>query len=196
MKDKLKNLTKYYGLYDYWKAEVINLEKKDEDFDVIDLDDTIFSVQDRIQSKIIFQENRGEKWNLITANEIGIKNIINEYYKDKTFPKDIINSLNKHKSLILTAGLREYQEEKVKHMWINHFNMVVTETWEDKIIALIRYILFNLKYIPSKITVYEDRPQFFIEYRDLIEDVLWCKLEIIYVEMDGNKWYKKLEKIA
>lgn len=195
MKEKLKKLTKYYGLYDYWKEEVINLEKKNEEFDVMDLDDTLFSTQARLQSDEIFQKNRGKKWNLLIVNQLGVKNVINEYYKDKVFPKDIIDSVNKHKSLILTAGLREYQEEKVKHMWIDHFNMVITETWEDKIIALIRYIIFDLKYIPTKITVYEDRPQYFIEYRDLIEDVLWTKLEIKYIKMDWNNWYNKIEII-
>ncbi len=195
MKEKLKKLTEYYGLYNYWKEEVANLEKKNEEFDVMDLDDTLFSVQERLQSDEIFQKNRGEKWNLLIANKLGIKKVIGKYYKGKVFPKDLINSVNQHKSLILTAGLREYQEEKVKHMWIDHFNMVVTETWEDKIIALIRYVIFDLKYIPARITVYEDRPQYFIEYRDLIEDILWTKLEIMYVEMDWNTWYKKIQII-
>jgi hypothetical protein len=51
-------------------------------------------------------------------------------------------------------------------------------------LELIKYVIYKLKFIPSKITVYEDRPQYFIEYRDLIEDVLGTKLEIMYVEMD------------
>lgn len=72
--------------------------------------------------------------------------------------------------------------------------MLVTETGEDKIIALIRYIIFNLQYIPSKIIVYEDRPQYFIEYKDMICDILGCKLEIMYVEMDSNKGYKNIEE--
>jgi hypothetical protein len=50
--------------------------------------------------------------------------------------------------------------------------MLVTTNAEEKIIALIRYVIFDLKYIPTTIVVFEDRPQYFIEYRDLIEDVL------------------------
>jgi hypothetical protein len=58
MKEKLKNITPYNGLYDYWKTEVNLLTKKDETFDVMDLDDTLFSVKERIESDEIFKLNR------------------------------------------------------------------------------------------------------------------------------------------
>jgi len=195
MKEKLKNITPYNGLYDYWKTEVNLLTKKDETFDVMDLDDTLFSVKERIESDEIFKLNRWEKWNLLIANQIGIKNIIHKYYTNKVYHKGIINSVTKHKSLILTAGLREYQEEKVRAMWISDYSMLVTTNAEEKIIALIRYVIFNLKYIPSTIVVFEDRPQYFIEYRDLIEDVLWVKLIINKVVMDWNDSVPNIEEI-
>jgi hypothetical protein len=58
MKEKLKKLTPYIGLYNYWKSEVELLEKIDETFDVMDLDDTLFSVKERLESDEIFQLNR------------------------------------------------------------------------------------------------------------------------------------------
>jgi len=60
--------------------------------------------------------------------------------------------------------------------------------------ATIQYVLFTLKYIPSEIIIYEDRPQYFIKYRELIEWVLGCELTIMRVEMDGNNGYKKIEQ--
>lgn len=195
MKEKLKKLTPYIGLYNYWKSEVELLEKIDETFDVMDLDDTLFSVKERLESDEIFQLNRWEKWNLLIANDLGIKNIIHKYYKNKVYHKGIIDSISKHKSLILTAGLREYQEEKVRAMWISHYSMLVTTNAEEKIIALIRYVIFDLKYIPTTIVVFEDRPQYFIEYRDLIEDVLWIKVIINKVAMDWNDSIPNIEEI-
>lgn len=186
MREKLKKLTKYYGLYDYWKEEVLNLAKKDENFDVLDLDGTLFSVKDRVESNDIFQKNRGEQWNLLITNELGLKKVVKEYYKNKKYPTELLHSVNKEKSLILTKGIREYQVEKAKYMGIDDYTMLVTTTAEEKIISLIRFVIFDLKYIPSSITVYEDRPQFFVEYRDLIEDVLWIELTIKKVTMDGN----------
>jgi hypothetical protein len=58
MKEKLKKLTPYIGLYNYWKSEVELLKKIDETFDVMDLDDTLFSVKERLESDEIFQLNR------------------------------------------------------------------------------------------------------------------------------------------
>ncbi len=195
MQNKLKQLTPYYGLYDFWKSKVKNLEKKDINFSVLDLDDTIFSVSERVNSHKMFQENRAEAWNLLITNELWLEKVAKKWYKNKDFPKNIVSSMDIKNTLILTAGIREYQEEKIMHLWLQHFNRLITDTWKDKIIALIRYIIFDLKYVPSKITIYEDRPQYFIEYRDLLEDILGCEIEIMYVEMDGNDWYKKIEEI-
>ena len=195
MQNKLKQLTPYYGLYDFWKHKVKDLEKKDINFNILDLDDTIFSVSERVNSHKMFQENRAEKWNLLIINELWLKEVTQKWYKNKPFPTQLIDSVKTDESLILTAWIREYQEEKIMHLWLQSFNALITDTWEDKIIALIRYIIFDLKYIPSMITVYEDRPQYFIEYRDLLEEILWCKITIMYVQMTGNKGYKKIEEI-
>jgi hypothetical protein len=47
-------------------------------------------------------------------------------------------------------------------------------------------VIFELKFLPKDITVFEDRPQFFIEYRPLIEELLETKLIIKHVTMDSN----------
>jgi hypothetical protein len=41
-----------------------------------------------------------------------------------------------------------------------------------KIFETIRYVVEDLGFIPDKITIYEDRPIFFIENKKIIEDFL------------------------
>ena len=53
-----------------------------------------------------------------------------------------------------------------------------------------------MKFIPNKIIVYEDRPEYFIENKSLIEDFLWTTLEIMFVEMLDNKNEPNIKKIA
>jgi len=43
--------------------------------------------------------------------------------------------------------------------------------------------------------LYEDRPEYFIEYRDLIEDVLETKLIIKKVVMHGNTGKMDIQEI-
>jgi hypothetical protein len=55
---------------------------------------------------------------------------------------------------------------------LDKYHIIVTQKASDKVLKTIRYVLYTLKYIPNTITIYEDRPQRFLEYRDLIEKVL------------------------
>jgi len=55
---------------------------------------------------------------------------------------------------------------------VDTYNHVITEYAEDKINAIIRYVIYTLQFIPEELIIYEDRPEYFVEYRDLIEDVL------------------------
>jgi hypothetical protein len=98
-------------------------------------------------------------------------------------------------SLVLTAGVPEYAMMKYRATWLENFPVEVVYDGKDKILKTLQYVLFKLKYIPSEIVVYEDRPQYFVEYRELIEWLLWTKLTIMYVEMDGNDGYKKIAEV-
>jgi len=99
-------------------------------------------------------------------------------------------------SFIVFLFMYEWQLAKIRTLKeLNNFRVINTSNWSEKIVELIRYILFELRYIPSEIIVYEDRPQYFVEYRELIEEVLGTKLTVMYVEMDGNNGYKKIEAI-
>lgn len=188
LKNKLKNLTEFYGIYDFWKNEAKKLPKKDENIIFCDFDDTIFSRRDVLEQSEILRNNRGDAGNKVIINEMSIESYIEEFVAQKPFPESIIKLLDPSKDLILTAWVYELQTAKTRACKINHFKMIVTKDGQDKIIAGIRYILFDLKYLPKTITLYEDRPEFFLEYRDLIENVLETKLIIKKVVMHGNSW--------
>ena len=195
MKEKLLELTEFNWLYDHWKNLVSQLEKKDQNIIITDLDDTIFSRKEQLEQSDELRNNRWIKGNHKIINEIWIKKYIDTWVKNKTYPNDIIRLLNKNTDVIITAGFLEIQKMKVQELWISDYKMLVVDEWKDKIIATIQYIIFDLGFIPSSITIYEDRPEFFIEYRDLLSDILWTQIVINKVFMDGNNKKPEVNKV-
>lgn len=192
-KEFLEKLWENSSLIDFYLKESQNIWKKDTIIRVCDFDDTLFSRDKQLQDKNL-RENRAEKGINFIVENYGIHEFSKKYYRNKTIPQEILSLLKKDSDIILTAWLIELQQIKLREAWLWEYNIKIVYSWKDKILETIRYVLFELKYIPSEIIVYEDRPQFFIEYRELIEWVLWCKLTIMYVEMDGNDGYKKIEE--
>jgi hypothetical protein len=186
MKEKLLELTQFNWLYDHWKYLVSQLDKKDVNIIVTDLDDTIFSRNEQLEWSEELRKNRWVNWNTKIINEIWIKNYINSWVKWKDYPKNIISLLNKKTDVIITAGFLEIQKMKVQELWITDYKMIVVNEWKDKIISTIQYIIYDLGFIPSSITIYEDRPEFFVKYRDLLSDILWTKIIVNKVHMTDN----------
>ena len=195
LKEKIAWLTEQVGLVDFYLAEVGKIKKSDGNFIITDLDYTLFSRDEQIAWEPELKIKRWYEGNMHMINEIGIEPMIQKYYEGKAYPQDIVTELSSENSLILTAGIPEYQYGKRRAMKLWYIPMQVVADWEDKILETIKYILFELKYIPSEIIVYEDRPQYFIEYRDFLEEVLGCKITIMFVEMNGNIGYNKIEEI-
>ena len=75
-------------------------------------------------------------------------------------------------------------------MGYGHLPCIVVPDAEAKIRALIEWVV-SLGYIPKTVTVYEDRPQFFIQYQWLIEQILGCALNIVHVQMN-NTGYEQI----
>ncbi len=196
LQDMLWEITKNIGLLDFYLSENKLLKKTKTHFFVSDLDETLFSRKKQLKNEEGLRKNRGEAWNTYMVNNIGIYEMIEKYYVKKKYPQEIITTLHDQESLILTAGMPEYQEMKKRALGFDDIPMRVVVSSEDKILELIRYVLFRLKYLPKTITIYEDRPEYFIKYRPLIEKVLSCQLKIMKVEMDGNNGYKKIEEVS
>ncbi len=186
MREKLKNLTPNFWLYDYWKQKVHLLEKKDVNIVISDFDDCIFCRKDQLEQSQLLRENRWDAGTQIIFNKIWVKKYIWDFVENKQYPKDITSLLNDKTDIILTAGIYENQMEKIKACWLESIKTIVVPTGEDKIIATIRYVIFDLGFTPNSITVFEDRPHFFIEYRELLEDILDTKIIIKKVVMNGN----------
>ena len=186
MKEKLLELTQFNWLYNHWKNLVSQLDKKDVNIIVTDLDDTIFSRNEQLEWSEELRKNRGVNWNTKIINEIWIKNYIDTWVKWKDYPKNIISLLNKKTDVIITAGFLEIQKMKVQELWISDYKMIVVDEWKDKIISTIQYIIYDLGFIPSSITIYEDRPEFFVKYSDLLSNILWTKIIVNKVYMTNN----------
>ena len=176
------------------KNKLEKLEKKEIDLIVSDFDDTIFSTREMLE-KDIRNGRRWDEWNIYLLENNLINKCISECYSNKIFPKNIISKFRKNHDLILTKGIKEFQEPKLKATWTDIFNYIITETPEEKISETIKYVINTLWFIPNKITVYEDRPKYFIEYKDFMENLLWIEIEIMFVEMNGNNNEPKITKI-
>jgi len=176
------------------KDKINKLEKKDIDLIITDFDDTIFSTKELIK-KDYRKWKRWKEWNQYIIENNLIKKIINEIYKDAIYPKSISSKLRKNHDLILTAWIDIFQIEKIKVTNLEHINLKVVNDPQEKIIETIKYIVNKLKFIPNKITVYEDRPKYFIEYKNFLENMLNTKFDIMYVEMIDNYSEPKISKI-
>lgn len=194
LKELLSDLTPYVGLIDVWKEHEKNLEKKDININIVDFDDTLFSRKEQLENPLL-RENRARQWIEVIFNNLWVDNFINDYYLWKKFPQDIINLLDVKNDLILTAWEYELQHEKIEACNLSKYKKRVVALWEDKIIETIRYVLYDLWYIPKSITLYEDRPEIFLKYKPLIEWVLWTTIIIKKVVMKDNSGYESIEEV-
>ena len=168
------------------------MNNKEKVFIIADFDDTIFARNNQLSKEKILRENRWDKWTKIMKEVLGFDYMINNYYKNKKFPKKIINKIKENNWIILTAWNSEYQLLKQKACKLDFIEFIVVEKAEQKPERLIEYFKQN-KLEADLIEVYEDRPKFFIENKEKIEKELNTKLNIYYVEMDWNRGYKKIE---
>lgn len=184
--EQLSKITDTPWSIKYWLEEVKRLKRTDDNLLVVDFDDTIFPRGDQLEKEQVLRENR---WNLGSKAVIeimGLQNYLEKYFIGKNFPKTIVNLMDKKRDVIMTTWPYEYQLEKVRTCGLlDDYNVIITAKSPEKIVETIRYVLYWLKYIPSEITIYEDRPENFIEHRVLIEEVLGVKLNIKKVSMRG-----------
>ena len=169
---------------------------------VLDFDDTIYSRDEQLQMWI-FQDNRWEKGNEIIENYIGFDSMLEKFYRKNLAVQRllaIIESQNQtHKAMILTAWKVNWQNMKCESIGIK-WNQVPIEvvSWSsEKPRRLIDYII-KLGYIPWKIIVYEDRPEYFLQSGVWISQILWwIELVIDEVQLSQRpnrrqiKWIKQ-----
>lgn len=197
MTDTLKNIIWGESLIDFWSDWARNLPKREQIFRVSDFDYTLFSRDEQLHGVPDLQKNRGDLGPTYLFENYGMQKFLDQYYKNHPLPTEILENLDSSTDIIMTAGgSRDFQIAKVRTCpQLDDFTVIVTKNGEEKIPELIRYILFELCYIPSEIIVYEDRPQHFIDAKDQIEEILGTKLTIMFAQMNGNSGYIKIEEI-
>ncbi len=186
MQETLKKLWANQELINKLLETKNTLKKSSENLYIADFDDTIFCRKEQLEQSELLRTNRWAKWNQAILDTMWIDVLAKDFYEWKTYPNCVTSLLRENHDLILTAGIQDIQNAKLKATQLTHINTIVTLHAVDKIIALISYVIFELKFLPKEITVFEDRPQFFIEYRSLIEELLETKLIIKHVTMNSN----------
>ena len=196
LQELIHELGERKGLIDFYLKEIASLSR-DEGvvIRIVDFDDTLFSRDEQLEKESSLRENRGWAGIDVIVNSMWISQFIDRYYRGQDFPRDIFNLMNPETDLIITAWLRELQYMKTEAVWLLDFPTTVVDEWKDKVLEVLRYIVFEFGVIPSEVIIYEDRPEYFIEYRELLEWLLWTKIIIMKVEMDGNRGYKKIEEV-
>jgi len=112
----------------------------------------------------------------------GLINNLNE------FIKDIVWNTKLKTNLILTAGDKYLQEEKLRSTWLSYVPYKVVEKHWQKVKTILFHIL-ELWYIPKKINIYEDKPEIFYKYWQIISNILWTELVINKIKInDNNIW--------
>lgn len=174
-----------------------SLEKKDIDLIISDFDDTIFCRAEQLEQSEILRTNRWDAGNDMILSTLWLDNYIKEFYEWKSFPNDIIWKMRKNHDLILTAWYKQIQDKKMQASWITwNIRYIVVDHASKKILETIRYVVEDLGFIPNKITIYEDRPKYFVENKKTIEDFLDTSIDVMFVEMKDNYSSPNIKKVA
>ena len=161
-------------------------------FIVADFDDTIFAREEQLQKEQILRENRWDAGTKIMKEVLWIDYMMKNYYENKTFPKKIIEEIKENNWIVLTAWDFDLQKAKQKATKLDNLEFIVVKKAEQKPKRLVEYFKEN-NIQTDLVKIYEDRPKYFIENKEYLEKELNAKLEIYLVEMDWNRWYKKIE---
>ncbi len=156
---------------------------------VLDFDDTLYSRIHQLQLPIL-QDNRWIRWNEIINNEIWFNNFIETQYSENEVVeklRQIIENQNTiHKSIILTAWEKILQLAKCEKVWIwlDKSRVIVVDNAKSKPMKLVREII-KLWYIPGKIIVYEDRPEYFLGTNGIsLSKLLWIEIVVNHIFLD------------
>lgn len=144
---------------------------------IIDYDDTLQHRHYQLQDGRL-QDNRWKAGNRVIDEVIGRELFLETHYKKDSVVRRIAQILemqsSRHAARILTAWESGWQTSKTKQSWVyDRSNGIITVgEWHEKIKELLD-IIIELGYIPSKIIIYEDRPEHFIRAAQALWKFLW-----------------------
>jgi len=158
---------------------------------MLDFDDTLYSRTPQLQLPT-FQDNRGSAWDRV-LEEMGHQNVLEQFYRSSRAVRRLMWIIEKqwknHKALILTAWNDDWQIGKCASIWIHGWvvPIEVVPSWADKPRTLLEYII-ELWYIPGKIIIYEDRPEYFLQSASALAKML-PHTEIVIDKVTLAQWH-------
>lgn len=168
---------------------------------VLDFDDTMYSRHMQLQLPIL-QDNRWVLWNYVIENILGSKNVLEQFYSSEYAVKRLLwvlwGSNELHDAIILTAWQQDWQTQKCKAIGLNTWEVPISivEKSSEKPRRLIEYII-SLGYIPGKIIVYEDRPEYFLELWEGLSKLLkWVEIVVDRIELDQTWSMRQIKNIG
>lgn len=181
-------------LYSWEFLSLVNKVNKlphfnDEIFNVVDLDNTIYSRTPTLQMSKL-NENRWEAGNKVIVEELWwYQEFCRKYYKKNQAVKDFVDLLKQKNSLILTAWQTDFQNIKLDSIWywIEKVEKVIVKRDHEKPLKLLMYIIYRLWYIPGTINVYDDRVNFFNKFAPLLSKLLKTNININEVKLSEQK---------
>lgn len=174
--------------------------KKEIVLNVLDFDDTLYSRFNQLQDPI-YQDNRWSDWNRV-LRQVWIDNFVNKFYKRSwaalKLIKIIENQNYNHRSIILTEWEMDLQKLKCEAVWIewNKPKVIIVKESKNKPMKMLLEILESW-YIPGKIIVYEDRPEFFLwnNWKTLAKMLgIEIVVDHIFLEQDDTTKIAKIDQ--
>lgn len=163
---------------------------------VIDYDDTMQHRHYQLQDGRL-QDNRWLAGNKVIDEVIGREKFLENHYRRDSIVRRIAHILEmqdeNHVSRILTAGEETWQTSKTKITGV--FDKIhginIVSSWDQKIAKMLHMILW-LWYIPSKIIIYEDRPEHFQKAATALTKLLWwTEIVVNHVLLSQREVIKK-----
>lgn len=168
---------------------------------MLDFDDTIHDRSRQLNQLSLLQDNRWLEWNRVLKEEIWYRNVLEHFYIDNEVVRRIFAIIEKqsavHKAFILTAGEKDWQIAKCYSVGIREeiVPIITVETWAEKPKWLLDYIISQW-YIPGKIIVYEDRPEYFLDSGVILSKILGG-VELVVDKVKLSQWntLRQIERI-
>lgn len=199
--DDIENFQSNVGSILSFSAALDSLPNRPEiTLNMLDFDDTLHSRSRQLQMPLL-QDNRGLEWNRVLKEVIWYQKVLEDFYTHNHVIRRLLGVIEKqsstHKAFILTAGETNWQMAKCESVWINNYEVPieVVEKGSDKPRKLLEYII-ALGYIPWKIIIYEDRPEYFLESGAALSKMLqWTEIVVDKVVLSQWTTSRQIESI-
>lgn len=156
----------------------------------VDIDFTLLTRIHTLQNAKI-SDARWDLWNELIVNELGgFDQFAKEQYSHGDIQcKTIAAILKDQVSYALTAGVDEFQHAKLKYANLSPSkkeDVITVKKASQKPLAMLYHIVNKLKYIPTTITLYDDRVDDLIDDFLLISQLLDIEVNVYKVKLSES----------